>query len=136
MDARSLTTRASLWLPPVAYMAVIFYVSAQSDPLPVVTAHVWDKLLHALEYAALGTLFARALFGEGLGLAATFIVAALLGAAYGASDEYHQLLVPMRDPDVQDWIVDVIGAALGAAGYSLGPPSAAAKVNRSRPNTA
>jgi VanZ family protein len=112
--------RARLWLPPVAYMAVIFYLSAQSDPLPVVTAHVWDKLLHAIEYAVLGILFARALFGEGLGIPATLVFAVLLGAAYGASDEYHQLLVPMRNADVQDWIVDLIGASLGAAGFSFG----------------
>ena len=86
-------TRASLWLPPLAYMALIFHFSSQSNPLPVVTAHVWDKLLHTLEYAGLGALFGRALLGEGLGWAATFAVAVLLASGYGATDEYHQLFV-------------------------------------------
>jgi hypothetical protein len=41
--------RVSLWAPPLLYMAVMFAFSAQSQPLPAVTLHVWDKLLHAAE---------------------------------------------------------------------------------------
>jgi VanZ family protein len=114
MPRRRLTTRASLWLPPLVYMAVIFYLSSQSAPLPAVTAVVWDKILHIFEYAGLAVLFGRALLGEGLGWAASFVVAALLAAAYGATDEYHQLFVPLRNGDLHDWMVDVIGASLGA----------------------
>ena len=115
MPRRGLTTRASLWLPPLVYMAVIFYLSSQSAPLPAVTAVVWDKVLHLFEYAALAALFGRALLGEGLGWAASFVVAALLAAAYGATDEYHQLFVPLRSGELRDWLVDVLGASLGAA---------------------
>ena len=115
MPRRRLTTRASLWLPPLVYMAVIFYLSSQSAPLPAVTAVVWDKVLHLFEYAALAALFGRALLGEGLGWAASFVVAALLAAAYGATDEYHQLFVPLRSGELRDWLVDVLGASLGAA---------------------
>ena len=114
MPLRRFTTRVSLWLPPLVYMAIIFYLSSQSDPLPEVTAHVWDKLLHAIEYAGLAALLARAFLGEGLGPATAFAAAALLAAAYGATDEYHQLSVPLRTGDVQDWIVDCLGASLGA----------------------
>ena len=114
MPRRRLTTRVSLWLPPVVYMAVIFYLSSQSDPLPEVTARVWDKILHAVEYAGLAALLRRALLGEGLGPLTAFAAAALLAAAYGATDEYHQLWVPRRTGDLQDWMVDVIGAWLGA----------------------
>ena len=35
-------------------MLVIFFLSSQSHPLPIVTEHVWDKLLHFIEYAVLG----------------------------------------------------------------------------------
>ena len=115
MPRRRLTTRASLWLPPLVYMAVIFYLSSQSAPLPAVTAVVWDKILHLFEYAGLAALFGRALVGEGLGGSASFVVAALLAAAYGATDEYHQLFVPLRSGELRDWLVDVLGAALGAA---------------------
>jgi VanZ family protein len=114
MPRRRLTTRASLWLPPLVYMAVIFYLSSQSDPLPAVTARVWDKLLHAIEYAGLAALLGRALLGEGLRPVTAFAAAALLAAAYGATDEYHQLSVPLRNGDLQDWLVDVMGASLGA----------------------
>lgn len=114
MPRRRLTTRVSLWLPPVVYMAVIFYLSSQSDPLPEVTARVWDKVLHTVEYAGLAALLGRALLGEGVGPLTAFGAAVLLAAAYGATDEYHQLSVPLRTGDLQDWMVDVIGSSLGA----------------------
>ena len=114
MSRRRLTSRVALWLPPLAYMGLIFYLSSQSYPLPEVTAHVWDKLLHAVEYAVLAALLGRALLGEGLGWVTSFAAAALLAAAYGATDEYHQLFVPLRNGDLQDWMVDLAGACLGA----------------------
>jgi VanZ family protein len=116
MPRRRLTTHLSLWLPPVAYMALIFYLSAQSNPLPELTKHVWDKLLHGFEYAVLAALLGRALLGEGLSAVTTVVAAVLLASAYGASDEYHQRFVPMRSSDVQDWMVDVFGSSLGACG--------------------
>jgi VanZ family protein len=112
-------TRVGLWLPPFAYMALIFYFSSQSDPVPVITAHVWDKALHALEYAGLAALVGRALLGEGLGSLATFLAAVLLTGAYGASDEYHQMFVPLRSADLRDWIADLLGASLGAVACLL-----------------
>jgi len=115
MPSLRLRSRVGLWLPPLIYMAVIFYLSSQSAPLPAVTAVVWDKILHLFEYAGLAALFGRALVGEGLGGSASFVVAALLAAAYGATDEYHQLFVPLRSGESRDWLVDVLGASLGAA---------------------
>ena len=99
-------------------MAVIFYFSAQPDPIPQVTTRVWDKLLHLVVYAGLAVLFCRALLGEGLAGRTALTAAALLASAYGASDEYHQLFVPMRSPEIADWIVDTIGALAGAASYA------------------
>jgi len=115
MPSLRLTSRAGLWLPPLVYMAVIFYLSSQSAPLPAVTAVVWDKILHLFEYAGLAALLGRAIAGEGLGWPAGFFVAAFLAAAYGATDEYHQLFVPLRSGELRDWLVDVLGACLGAA---------------------
>jgi VanZ family protein len=123
MLPRRLTTRVSLWLPPLVYLALIFHFSSQSDPLPEVTARIWDKLLHAIEYAGLAALLGRAFLGEGLGPATAFAAAALLAAAYGATDEYHQLFVPLRTADVQDWIADAIGASVGALACVLRAPS-------------
>jgi VanZ family protein len=109
--------RATLWLPPLAYMLVIFYFSSESRPMPIVTEHVWDKLLHFLEYGGLGALWYRALRGEGLSGTRAVIGAAVATAAYGASDEWHQSFVPLRDASIRDWLTDLLGGSLGAGLY-------------------
>ena len=111
--------RVILWGPPIVYMAAIFFVSAQSDPMPEVTSHVWDKLLHTTEYGLLAVLFCRALRGEGVAWLGAALAAVLLTSAYGATDEYHQLFVPLRSSDVTDWVADTIGAAAAAAAYTI-----------------
>ena len=113
--------RASLWLPPLAFMMAIFYFSSQTDPLPDLTTRVWDKLLHAGSYAVLAALFCRALLGEGMRPSMTLVAGVLLASAYGASDEYHQSFVAARDADFADWVVDTLGASIGAIGQLLGP---------------
>ena len=42
-------------------------------------------------------------------------LAVALASLYGATDEFHQSLVPGRDADVVDWVADTLGAAIGAA---------------------
>jgi VanZ family protein len=118
MPRRRATTRVGLWFPPAAYMAVIFVLSSQTAPLPELTSHVSDKLLHALEYLVLSVLLVRALSAEGATAVAAAILATVIASAYGASDEYHQKFVPGRSSDVNDWIVDTLGAAAGAAAYA------------------
>ncbi len=117
MPCPSPLTRAKLWIPPLLYMALIFELSSESNPLPEVTAHVWDKALHTTEYAGLALLLCRAFVGEGLGWLAALVVAVLVTSLYGASDEWHQAFVPLRDPDVHDWFADSTGATLGAVAY-------------------
>ena len=115
----SMTKRVGLWLPPLIYMGLIFHYSSQSNPLPEMTRHVWDKLLHTAEYAGLAVLLCRALLGEGVGGFRAFIIAIVLTAVYGASDEWHQSFVPLRAADVRDWLADDLGAMAGAAAYSM-----------------
>jgi VanZ family protein len=102
-------------------MAIIFYFSSQTDPVPELTTRVWDKLLHVGAYAVLGALFCRALVGEGTRTSAALVLAVLLASAYGAADEFHQSFVPLRQPDLADWVVDALGASIGAIGHTLGP---------------
>jgi hypothetical protein len=109
--------RVLLWAPPLLYMTFIFLESAQSDPLPALTALVWDKALHAVGYAALGALLARAFAGERWSWGRAALCAVIVASAYGASDEFHQSFVVGRDADVYDWIADSIGAAFGAAAF-------------------
>jgi len=99
-------------------MALIFYFSSESRPLPAVTEHVWDKALHTVEYAGLAVLFARALIGEGVGWIAGLALAVALTSAYGASDEWHQLFTPGRDSNIHDWFADAIGGIVGSLIYA------------------
>jgi VanZ family protein len=96
-------------------MAAIFHFSSESHPLPMLTEHVWDKLLHTIEYAGLATLLFRALDGERLGAWQSAILTAVFVSAYGATDEWHQLFVPLREADMQDWMTDTLAGMIGAA---------------------
>src|SRR5947209_3138874 len=100
-------------------MSVIFYLSSQSQPLPALTEHVWDKILHTIEYAGLGLLLFRAISGEGVATAPALTAAIAVVALYGASDEIHQYFVPLRSADVRDWLVDIFGGSVGAVGYRV-----------------
>lgn len=100
-----------LWGPFLAALAVIFWLSSQSQ---VPGAHyVWDKALHVVGYAGLGVLALRAFHG---GLARPRLLPTLLAAIvvvlWGISDEYHQSFVPGRDASALDVVADTIGMAL------------------------
>ena len=111
----------TLWGPVVAYMALIFALSAtDSPPSP---AQVDDKAQHFLGYGGLGVLALRATAGGALsGLTAgTALAAWALAAAYGVTDEYHQRFVPGRTADVADVLADATGAAIGVlAAWAFG----------------
>ena len=98
-------------------MALIFHLSSELEPMPEVTTYFWDKLLHTVEYGGLAMLFCRALTGEGLTWLVAAVVAIGLTSVYGVTDEYHQLFVPLRSPDIHDWMADTLGAGIGAVAY-------------------
>ncbi len=110
--------RISLWIPPLAYMAAIFYVSGQSNPFPSIAPHFWDKAVHFTEYGILALLWCRALRGEGLAWGPALALALLATVGYGASDEWHQSFVAMRTSDVHDWFADALGGAIGLGTYA------------------
>jgi VanZ family protein len=125
------------WMPVCAYAGLIFYLSSQPHPeddLPSFVLSFSDKVLHVVEYAALGGLCYRALrwgTNESWGNLA-LPLAVLFASLYGISDEIHQSLVPFRDSSWLDWVADTIGAAVGAAVMSrldsLWPVSSASAV--------
>ena len=106
--------RLFLWGPVVAYLAFIFALSSVAHPPRLPSG--FDKELHAVLYAGLGLLLARALSGGlahnvTLGVVVSTTVLAML---YGISDEIHQIFVPPRQVEVLDVVADTIGGALGA----------------------
>ena len=97
----------TLWLPVLAWAAVIFAFSA----IPSLSSGlgVWDTVLrkgaHITEYTVLGALLYRALEREAPALAA--------GIAYAATDELHQHFVRGRHASPVDVAIDAVGVALG-----------------------
>jgi VanZ family protein len=102
-------SHARLWLPVVAWAAVIFALSSVPDLGTGLGG--WDlvlrKIAHAAEYAVLGALLVRATRRTGLAFA--------LGTLYAVSDELHQSFVPGRLGWPIDVAIDAVGVAVGIA---------------------
>jgi VanZ family protein len=96
-----------LWLPVVAWAALIFALSSVPDLGTGLGG--WDlvlrKIAHAAEYAVLGALLLRATGRAGLAVA--------LGTLYAASDEIHQSFVPGRSGRPLDVAIDALGVVCG-----------------------
>jgi VanZ family protein len=105
------------WLPALAWMALIFWLS--SGPLPPTPGgiDIPDKIAHFIAYAILSGLSLWA--AAALSPDAASLVAFVVAVAYGASDEFHQHFVPGRSADVRDWLTDVAGAAFAVGIIAL-----------------
>src|SRR3954466_8940060 len=107
--------RADPWLPPIALMALIFFLSAQPDlnsGLGVID-HVGRKFVHAGEYALLCFLWWRVLRTR-MDRVRALWPAVAIAVAYAATDEYHQSFVSGRHSTWVDVVIDSGGAALAA----------------------
>ena len=104
------------WISLLLYSGAIFVQSHRPVTLPMPSVGHIDKVYHAVAYAIYGGLAALALsLGPGtVGKRRVILVAALLGTAYGASDEIHQGFVEGRDGDFLDFLADAAGAFVGA----------------------
>ena len=112
---RSLLT---LWGPFFAALAVVFWLSSLSQ-VPG-TNYAWDKLLHAVGYAALGVLALRAFHGGfEAPRAAPTLYAGLAVILWGVSDEYHQSFVPGRHASALDVVADAVGFFLAVGMAAL-----------------
>lgn len=105
------------WLPALAWMGLIFALSAQPDvPLPPGPwlENVYDKVGHALSYGVLCWLYSRALRHGGRLTASTAAASVALSTLYGLTDEVHQRFVPGRTPSIADLAADLAGATVMA----------------------
>lgn len=111
------------WLyvfPPLVWAGGLFGLS--SITFPPDSSNDWlgfsdlvfnDKAMHALLYAVFALLIFRAFRGrERLPAWRAALLAFLLAAAYGVTDEIHQFFVPGRECDLADWLADLIGASV------------------------
>lgn len=123
------------WLPALVWMVGIFVLSAQSDP-----PRPQDPLLALITYTAahfclFGTLAVllswplRRSANLGPDLRASLLAFAL-AVLYGVSDEFHQSLVPHREPSLVDVLTDAAGAAWGLWSLSLAVPHVKASLWR------
>jgi VanZ family protein len=97
------------FLPPLALMALIFFLSAQPDlnsGLGTIDL-IGRKLIHATEYGLLTFLWWRAL--------QNVPAAAAIAIAYAATDEVHQHFVHGRHASPVDVLIDATGVAVASA---------------------
>ncbi|MCP4541080.1 MAG: hypothetical protein GY832_28430 [Chloroflexi bacterium] len=104
------------WLPPLAWMGLIFFFSAQPD-LPHAPGPWLDTLLkkagHAVAYGVLAWFYLQVLcqyFRDAPTRTALRVVSVGLAVIYALSDEYHQTLVPGRNGNLFDVAIDGAGA--------------------------
>jgi VanZ family protein len=113
MIVRIPDTRLTRLLPAIAWMAVIFALSARSK-LPAPETGDWINTCgHFGAYLVLGVLAWWALGLITVSGWRRAVLAVIVALAYGATDEWHQSFVPGRNPDVVDLLVDGIGATCG-----------------------
>ncbi|HSG18522.1 MAG TPA: VanZ family protein [Anaerolineae bacterium] len=108
--------RGLAWLPALAWAGVIYFVSAQPKEAFVrfgLSGALLPIAGHLITYAVLMVLLVIALrVGGRLPVEQSCVVAFLLVALFGLSDEYHQSFVPGRTATMWDWLVDLLGAGL------------------------
>jgi VanZ family protein len=101
------------WAPVIAWMAVIFSLSAQPG-LRITENDGWDFLLrkmgHAIVYGVLAVLVLRA-----LPRSIQIPGAVLFVLAFAVSDELHQTIVRDRSGSLRDIAIDLAGALVGIA---------------------
>lgn len=112
----SAKARLLAWLPVVAWMALIFFLSSLPG-LRIAPDSLLDFVLrkagHMFMFGVLAVLIARAWTGP-----RTALVAFLLAVGYAGTDEWHQSFVMLRQADLADVGFDAAGAVIGLALWS------------------
>lgn len=133
---RTLARRCWAWLPVLAWMALILWLSSRSD-VPVRTnpqtgetirtTFTLAKIAHVVEYGVLALLLLRATISEFGGLTLSFraatVVAVAACALFGGLDEFWQSWTPNREPRLTDVALDTVAAlaaCLAVAGWRRG----------------
>ena len=103
--------RLRAWGPAAGWAIVLFVLSALPHLGRAPSFPFSDKVAHMILYAVLGATLAWG-WSRSPRLVPHLMVLAV-GALYGLSDEWHQMYVPGRVPDLADWLADVVGLFVG-----------------------
>ena len=110
---------ARYWLPVLAYIGLILFLSSQPHLQAPFEFQNADKLCHVLEYLGLGWLLARAwrVTAAGQRPLALALIAISCGIVVGTGDEYYQSLVPGRESSAYDLLADASGVTIAQIVY-------------------
>lgn len=109
------------WGPAAAWAALILVLT--SVPLPGAAPGApggADKAAHLFLYGVLGWQVMRGAQRAG-GSRRNVLVAVAAAMLFAALDEWHQGWLPRREPEMMDWVADVVGLFLGAGARRLWP---------------
>lgn len=95
------------------------YSDAEKEEIVKVVEPVIRKLAHYTFYALGGILIANCVYQFCNKEKCVITISAIIGIAYAASDEIHQLMVPGRSGNIKDVIIDSIGILTGIALFLL-----------------
>src|SRR2546421_705437 len=125
---QALFSRVDPWLPPIALMGLIFFLSAQPDlnsGLGVIDL-IGRKIIHVGEYALLCFLLWRAL-REVMPAPRAPLAALAIAVAYSCTDELHQTFVHGRHGTPVDVLIDAVGSVTVAIALMRRQPATAGK---------
>ena len=114
-----ITSLIKLWLPLLAWMGFIFYLSSiPGRDIPSLFPYQ-DILFHTVIYAILAYFFARALKNTYPRLVSPKVIyiTVIFGVIYGITDEFHQVFVPHRYASGLDLFIDGVGSFMGSLFY-------------------
>lgn len=119
MRAYDASTVARLWrwLPPLGWMAVIYFLSTDYFSAPelrrTLTGFFLAKSAHLIEYALLAFLWYRGINGKlGSWNRTAAILSVVASSTYAIVDEFHQSFTVSRNGNANDVFIDSCGALL------------------------
>ena len=117
----STSGRRSKWVIAVAALTACYWLAMfvgthwPIAPDPNRIPNSLDKLQHLTAFAGLALLLCTS--GAAWGFSTRQLLLGVLGliAVYGVFDELTQAFVPHREPDIRDWLANMLGASLGVS---------------------
>jgi VanZ family protein len=122
VDQQPSTIRVSktvFWFPALLWGGLTFFLSMipRVGPSSETAEH---KIGHIAVFATLAATVIWALDrGHALRLSRALVLAMLITAAYGASDEWHQKYVPGRSCEFSDVVLDTVAGAVALFAYYI-----------------